>query len=259
MTSSTHPQDLLADYVDRRLAPGERAVVDAHLSTCAACREEVELAKRAVAALASLEEVPVPLGVTGRVLAEAGRTFEHRRVAVWQRLQWAAGAAAAAALVLVVALNVTGDGADPRAVGGGTGAAGDAAQDRTTMLQTIDVLERQDASYGDGEVRALAVSAVERAEDGEEAPGPLAGAEANAAVEFVPAAAGLRCLESAEVPLTDPRDTLVRLIEARYEGTPAYFAVFLESPGADQPADKAVVWVVARRDCRILTFASQGF
>jgi hypothetical protein len=258
MTSSTHPQDLFADYVDGTLAAGERAVVDAHLSTCAACREEVELARRAVAALASLEEVPVPFGVTGRVLAEAGRTFEHRRVAVWQRVQWAAGAAAAAAIVLVVALNVTGNGGEAPTAGG-TGAAGEAAQDRAAMVQTIDVLERQDASYGDGEVRALAVSAAEQTEDGDDAPGTLAGAEMNARVEFVPAAAGLRCLESAEVPLTDPRDTLVRLIEARYEGTPAYFAVFLESPGADQPADKAVVWVVARRDCRILTFASQGF
>ncbi|MGH2589218.1 MAG: hypothetical protein ACRDGW_00300, partial [Actinomycetota bacterium] len=126
-------------------------------------------------------------------------------------------------------------------------------------VQTIDVLERQDASYGDGEVRALAVNAAEQAEDGDEEPGALAGTETNAPVEFVPAAAGLRCLETAEVPLTDPRGTLVRLIEARYGRTPAYFAVFLESPGADQPADTAVVWVVARRDCRILTFASQGF
>jgi hypothetical protein len=193
------------------------------------------------------------------VLAEAGRTFEHRRVAAWQRLQWAAGAAAAAALVLVVALNVTGDGADPRTTAGGTGAAAEAAQDRAAMIQTIDVLEKHDASYRLGDVRSFAQDAVEQAEDGAEAPGTLAGAEADAALEFVPAAAGLRCLETAEVPLEDPRGVLVRLIEARYGHTPAYFAVFLESPGADQPADTAVVWVVARRDCRILTFASQGF
>jgi hypothetical protein len=258
MTSSTHPRDLLADYVDSRLAAGERAVVDAHLSTCAACREEVELAKRAVAALASLEEVPVPLGVTGPVLAEAGRRFEQRRVAVWQRVQWAAGAAAAAAIVLVVALNVTGDGGDGSPTAAGTGAGG-TTQDRTAMVEAVDVLEKHDASYRLGDVRSFAQDAVEQAEDGAEAPGTLAGAEADAALEFVPAAAGLRCLETAEVPLDDPSGVLVRLIEARYGDTPAYFAVFLESPGADQPPDTAVVWVVARRDCRILTFASQSF
>jgi anti-sigma-K factor RskA len=256
MTSSSHPQELFADYVDGTLATDERAVVDAHLSTCAACRQEIELARRAVAALASLEELPVPLGVTGPVLAEAGRTFEHRRVAVWQRVQWAAGAAAAAAIVLVVALNVTGNGGNESPTAGGTMAAGAPTQDRTAMLEAVDVLEKHDASYGDADVRSFAqVTAVSVEDDG----GPLAGAESGPAIEFVPAAAGLRCLETAGVPLYDPRDTLVRLIEARYGRTPAYFAVFLESPGADQPADTAVVWVVARGDCRILTFASQGF
>jgi hypothetical protein len=55
----------------------------------------------------------------------------------------------------------------------------------------------------------------------------------------------------------DPRDTLVRLIEAEFDGTPAYFAVFLESPGAGQPPDTVVVWVTARDDCdRILNLTS---
>jgi hypothetical protein len=56
--------------------------------------------------------------------------------------------------------------------------------------------------------------------------------------------------------LEDPLERLDRLIEAQYQGTPAYFAVFLESPGGGQPADSAIVWVVATRDCRILTLAS---
>lgn len=251
----THPQDLFADYVDGTLAPGERAVVDAHLSTCAACREEVELARSAVVALASLEERPVPFGVTGPVLAEAGRRFERRRVAVWERVRWAAGAAAAAALVLVVALNITGDGGDGSPTAGGTGAAGEAAEDRTAALMAPDVLEKHDASYGDGDVRSFAQDAAVPPEDDQ----GLAGAEAAPAIEFVPAAEGLRCLRTADVPVDEPTDELVRLIEARYGRTPAYFAVFLESPGAGQPPDTAVVWVVARRDCRILTFASQSF
>jgi hypothetical protein len=77
--------------------------------------------------------------------------------------------------------------------------------------------------------------------------------------EFVPAAPAVECLRSAEVPLDDPRDRVVTILEARFAKTPAYFAVLVESPGADQPADTVVVWVVARRDCRILTFAAQPF
>jgi hypothetical protein len=53
-------------------------------------------------------------------------------------------------------------------------------------------------------------------------------------------------------------DELVQLIEAEYLHTPAYIAVFLQGPGADQPADTVVVLVVATDDCRILTFASQS-
>ncbi len=57
--------------------------------------------------------------------------------------------------------------------------------------------------------------------------------------------------------LQDRRDVLIRLIEAEFEGTPAYIAVFAEGPGAGQPPDHIVVWVVATDDCRILTSASQ--
>ena len=104
----SHPEDLLADYVDGTLAERERAVVDAHLHGCARCSAEIRQAEAARAALSELEDVPVPFGVTGPVLAEAGRRFERRRGVVWERFQWAAGLAAAAALIVVVALNVGG-------------------------------------------------------------------------------------------------------------------------------------------------------
>jgi anti-sigma factor RsiW len=105
----SHPEDLLADYVDGTLDERERAAVDAHLLGCARCAAEVRQADAARAVLAELENVPVPFGVTGPVLAEAGRRFERRPGVVWGRFQWAAGLAAAAALVVVVALNVGGD------------------------------------------------------------------------------------------------------------------------------------------------------
>jgi hypothetical protein len=43
------------------------------------------------------------------------------------------------------------------------------------------------------------------------------------------------------------------LIRARFEGTPAYLAIFTEGPGAGQPADRAIIWVFATDDCRILS------
>jgi hypothetical protein len=59
----------------------------------------------------------------------------------------------------------------------------------------------------------------------------------------------LECLRASGAPIDDDAYQLVRLIEAGYKGTPAFFAVFLQGPGAGQPADHAVVWVTAKDDC----------
>lgn len=255
----THPEDLLAGYVNGTLEDTERAVVDAHLQACGTCREEVELGREAVTALASLEEVPVPFGVTGPVLAEAGKRFERRRAATWGRLQWVAGAAAAAALVLVVALNLdlgtsrdeAGSGtvaADAAATGATGGAAAEAA--------TIVGLERQpDVSYDDAGVRSLATEAASKRSTGVVA--PEAGGE-DGGLQFADPGPALECLRTAEAPVNaTATDQLVRLIEAKYQGTPAYFAVFLEGPGAGQPPDKVVVWVVSKGTCQIVSGQQQ--
>jgi len=255
----THPEDLLAGYVDGTLGDTERAVVDAHLQACGTCRDEVELSRAAVTALASLEEVPVPFGVTGPVLAEAGRRFERRRAATWGRLQWVAGAAAAAALVLVVALNVNlGGGARDEAGSGAiaadagaTGATGGAAAEATTIAG----LERQpDVNYDDAGVHSLASEAAsERATMA----APDAGGE-DTGLQVTPSGPALECLRAAGAPVDEPTtDQLVRLIEAKFKETPAYFAVFLEGPGAGQTPDKAVVWVVSKGDCQILNAVQQ--
>jgi anti-sigma factor RsiW len=268
----THPEELLAGFVDGTLGSDERAVVDAHLPTCATCREEVELARTALTALASLEELPVPFGVTGPVLAEAGRRFERRRSAIWGRMQWAAGAAAAAALVLVVALSVDlggDDDAAERAAAGATGSAdGGGAQEESAPTAAFGGLEKQvDVNYDDDGVRGLAVeTAVERstlsagatAEAGTTgATGATGGAGEALDAAFSAPGAALECVRTAEAPVDDPKDTLVRLIEAKFKGEPAYFAVFLEGPGAGQPADRVVVWVVARNGCQILSGVQQ--
>lgn len=256
----THPEELLSGHVDGTLTNEERAVVDAHLATCATCREEVELAGEALTALGSLEEQPVPFGITGPVMAEAGRRFE-RRGAVWGRIQWGAGLAAAAALVLVVALNLSNDSGGQvdslRAGGtGGAGAEGPAASVAAEDAR-LPKLERQRAvSYDDAGVLSLAQSA----KRSPETESPAADTNGDGAqVEFAAQnerGVAIECLRTSGAPLNEPRDTLVRMLEAQYQGTPAYFAVFLETPGGGQPADSAIVWVTATRDCRILTIFS---
>ena len=70
MTNDTHPEELLAGYVDGSAAPDERRAVEAHLATCGRCREEVDLAMSSHAALASLPELAAP-GVSAAVLKAA--------------------------------------------------------------------------------------------------------------------------------------------------------------------------------------------
>src|SRR5213593_1050100 len=121
----THPEELLAGYVDDSLTRHERAEVDAHLASCDACREEIEIAGVARARLRALPEVPVPVGVTRRVISEASGPSPRRASSPWRgRAAAAIGIAAAIALVAGIAVTLphlapgTGSGA-----GGGGGIA----------------------------------------------------------------------------------------------------------------------------------------
>ncbi|HYU56959.1 MAG TPA: zf-HC2 domain-containing protein, partial [Actinomycetota bacterium] len=101
MTERTgHPDELLAGYVDGDLAGDEREAVETHLAGCATCREEVALARRAVAALEALEPAPSPLGL-GTPAILGARTTPRRGVL---RPRWAAALAAAAVVVVAAAV-----------------------------------------------------------------------------------------------------------------------------------------------------------
>lgn len=250
----THPEELLAGYVDGTLSHTERAVVDAHLPGCATCRDELDLARQAVTALATLADEPVPFGVTGPVLAEAGRRFEQRRAVGWQRFQWGAGLAAAAALVLVVAVNLNNPGSDeraPSAAADGGGVAESAPEESGTMLRAVLLESQPGVNYTDAGVQSLARDV---ADQRSELAGD-AGEDGNA--EFEDPGRATECLRTSGAPLDDPRDVLVRLISAEYKGTPAYFAVFEESPGAGLPPNAVVVWIASFDGCTFLGAASQ--
>ena len=263
----SHPEDLLAEYVDGTLAERERAFVDTHLDGCARCSSEIRQAEAAKTALSELEDVPVPFGVTGPVLAEAGRRFEGRRRVAWDRFQWAAGLAAAAALIVVVALNVGGgearNAATPAATSasGGTGAAGGAEGAAPGAIHFAGIERQPNVNYDDPGIQAVAleaanaVVAAEEAQAGEPTSAPAAAFATSAQDSKERTTLAKDCVQQSGIQ--GQQDVLIRLIEAEFEGTPAYIAVFSEGPGAAQPPDHIVVFVVAKDDCRILSTASQ--
>lgn len=247
----THPEELLAGYVDGTLTEEERAVVAAHLPACPTCRQELELASRAITALSALEEESVPFGVTEPILAEARRT-PVRRQPVWQRYQWAAGIAAAACLLLIAGVLL------PQLTGGNSKGAGSARAPSAEMqagdsagtlagsgapVQT-EVLDR---NFDERDVKRLAVDAADVV--------PALPAR-DAAATLAPPDDATSCLVASGATLGE-QDTLVRVIEARYLGTPAYLGVLQEGPGGGQPPERIVVWVVSSADCAILTLVSQ--
>jgi len=249
----THPEEHLSGYVDGTLAKDERAEVDAHLATCATCREEIELSTRAVTMLRELPEVPVPFGTTRPVVAEAGKERASRTRRSWGgRTQWAAGLAAAAVLVAVVAVALPRVGREARtesAAKGGVPAAPTRAPGMEAALSGAVPLELQpNADYDATKLERLADSSAQRA--GFNATLASPSAEDASAGKAEGAAA---CL--ARPGGLTGQDRLVRLIQARYQGTPAYLGVYLEQPGAGQPADRIVILVVARLDCSILSFS----
>jgi hypothetical protein len=242
----SHPEDhLFADYVDGTLSEPDRRALDEHLASCARCRSEVALAADAGTALASLAQVPAPGGVADGALREARRAAVPAPPPAWFR--WWAVAAVAAALVLGVALAI------PRL--GGTGeerATSDSLGTATAAPEAADAgaarrgVEIRDEDYTTADLQALALSA--RASGVDAAAAQAALGKTTYAVSDVPAAR--QCLATAYPPeKSDP----VRLIDARFEHTPAYIGLFVDGPGGDKPARSVVVVVAAKDDCRVLS------
>jgi anti-sigma factor RsiW len=248
----THPEELLAGYVDGTLSLSERGVVDAHLPGCAQCREELSLASAVVPTLASLPEVPVPLGVTGPVLSKARSQAASRPGSRLGKVQWALGLAAAAAVVLLIAVNLPdlGGSSEQRAATPAQGGAAPAPASSPIMPGAVG-LEKRSVDYDTDSVQALAKSAADAAKETFSASDSASGSALTAASDEA-----IGCLQRSGAEFSD-MSRLVELIDARYRDTPAYLGVFVQSPGANKPADHAVVWIVAKQDCSFLSAASQ--
>lgn len=239
-----HPFELLADLLDGTLDEGDLAGVRAHLDSCPTCREDVALATAGRDAARSLPQAAAPADLHRRVVAAAGggKDVPGRGTPTWYR--WA-GVAAAAAVVVAIAIalpNVGGgdsSGAPERAQGP-MSAGSEEAQDAGSVGQ----IEVQDANYDAKELEQLARATSSNSSAAIESGGAPTRDDPTAAT----------CVSQAFDE--QPAGRLARLIQARFEGRDAYIAVYLEGPGANEPPDTAVVWVAARDDCSILSFAS---
>ena len=248
----THPEELLAGYVDGTLSAQERAVVETHVSGCSKCSREIAMASSARSALRDLHDVPAPEDIGSLAIQEASG---HRGAPGvggtprWYRVGGLVAAVAAGLLVFTLVLPRIGQSDD---AGGGdqrelSTAAGDTEAGKLSAASGIEISHE---NYDNTSLTALISSLAA----GDSAGGSMAAASAPP----IPLATGgqaqvnkaLACIVRSA---PDETGDLKRLIRARFEGTPAYLAVFTEGPGAGQPADTAIIWVFATDDCRILS------
>jgi hypothetical protein len=253
-----HPVDLLVDLVDGSIAPQDRVVVEAHLADCARCRRDVELAAAGRQVARSLPSPETPDGLADEAIAEAER--HAREVApevaalrdrggradapAWYRWAGAAAAAAAVLLIVVVALPNVGGGGDEAQVGS-------TAEDAAFAPRAAETVEVLDLDLDTDQVQALALGYRATPDEVAADTGAAMPSEAIADAGAVTPKDVLSCLRTAVPELETQRP--VRLIAARFEGTPAYLGVFLSGPGAGQAPDTATVWVVGRSGCEILS------
>lgn len=252
-----HPDDLLADYVDGTLLGRDLERVRSHLATCRRCREETALASAGRRAATSLPAPAIPQGLGDAAIREAeprvqtpGRRplpdARWRLAPRWYR--WAGVAAAAAAVLVVAVIVLPNVGQGPSGTGGAERAAA------TASPTGPPVLELQHANYDQASLQALGLSfdAATRF-----SPNVPAGAQAETSASAplpsgAPSPAGtadaLACVQEAWSAL---RQDPVRLIAARFEGKPAYLAVYLQGPGAGEPPDLVTVTVTWAGTCRV--------
>lgn len=238
----THPTDKLADFLDGSLDVSERAGVSAHLEGCAECRREVELARRAKSALASLPDLPVPLGASRRV----GTRVKESRNASAYRI--AAFAAAAAVVGIFAVILVRSPETQEQAVRANAGSASPAPA-------APPAADLSDDEYTSAELQAVAASASQRKDA--VATGNTAGEELAERVQAraatgPPTPQAEKCLKKSGAFAKGGE--LIGVIDAKFEGTPAFIGVLREEPPGGG-SENVVVWVAAKGECSVLALA----
>ena len=235
-----HPYEQLADLVDGTLDEDDLAGVHAHLDGCASCRADLAHATAGREAVRSLPQATPPADLHRNVVVAAGGGRDHG-VPTWYRWAGVAAAAAAAVAIAIALPNVGGNDKRGAAEDSAGGVAAVSAPSTDAATRGPEVVDKD---YDANDLERLARDTGSGGDAQGTQPEATALDTGNAA----------RCVNKAFDE--QPVGRLARLIQARFEGRPAYIAVYLEGPGAGEPADTAVVWVAAKDDCTILSFAS---
>jgi anti-sigma factor RsiW len=244
----THPEDLLADYVDGSRSSEDRAVVEAHLASCPRCRDEAELARGAVSALRSLPEVAAPPGLGQAAIdeAETGRSASGAVVSLDSRRYRFLAVAAAAAVVAVIAFSlpsIIGRNHPAGSVDTGATAEGNQNPAAPQASKSLSV-EIQQTDYNATSAGKLAATAAAQSRISS----PSASYAGSSSLADTQSA--LSCIGDA---FSGIPGSPIRLIQARFNGRPAYVGVFTEGP-AGHPADAVSVRVAAVDGCSLLTY-----
>lgn len=272
--------EVLAD-LDEDLLPGpEAATHEAHLSTCAVCRERLGRIRATRAVLGSLPDHPMPEGVASRIdaalaAAPAATIVPFQAKRRWRAHPTAAGLGAAAAVAALVAALVIGRTSDhpssdnaPATLAEGNGSRVSVLNDLPTSATgtnyTIAHLEGQVSTLlQPPSVEALSSptsgSGPESSQpDGASSPGPSAAEDASipASLSRLYGSTGalascvLGLEEQAQIPIGAP----LAIDFAKFKGAPA---VVLVLPGLDVPGTYGA-WIVGpncnRSDVNLLHY-----
>jgi hypothetical protein len=69
----------LSEYIDDAVPPQERAAIDEHLKTCAACSDALVELKKTIEQVKQIEEVEAPAWMTGKIMANVRAASEERK------------------------------------------------------------------------------------------------------------------------------------------------------------------------------------
>lgn len=251
----THPEELLAEYVDGSLSDQDRAVVEAHLESCARCRDEVALSRGGVSAIRSLPEVPAPSDLGHSIeqaraaspIGATGASFAARR---YRFLAVAAAAAVVAAIFILPRIGSS-DQPVPAAAGATSEGTKDAAFGGLGSNARSLPLEIQQIDYSPTSAGMLAKAAADQSPVA--ARPPTSGGETQSAGSAA-ALTALSCLRDAFKGFSgDP----IRVIQAKFQGNPAYLGVYTEGPGGGSAPNTVSVRVAAVNGCSLLSFTSK--
>jgi hypothetical protein len=249
---SDHPDDLLAGLADGTLDEPDRARVESHLASCADCRRELDLARRGAAAMSTLPALDAPPGLTRGVVDRARPARIPRR--------WALVAAPAAAAVVALAVWAAvagGGGGGGGSVASGASGGGGGAAVQAESGPADSRVHVSNVNFTAARIQALAADlASNQARQDllsrKNAPAPTAAGKSRTA-RFTGNPIG--CIQATAHPTKG--DQLLEVLVARFDGTPAFVAVFVHHPGAGQPANLLTIWVASQHGCRLLHYASQ--